>query len=182
MALLVADVGHDRRKPAGAPPGRRHAQALPDAEPAGRGSEADRLAAGVRPGGDEGAVSEAIAERRSMGTRPLQQRMARGEELRGVRGWAGGRIHRDAEPRARHPQVGSREGVELARSDSLREATAADQLVQDALSSAPAPATLVQALLRSTTVSGSITASHRGAWSWTMPFTLLLASARIGMT
>ena len=149
---------------------------------------ADRLAAGVRPGDDQGAVAEPIAEaqvdgdgarrpaadgaRRAARPRPSDRRRAHG-------------VH----PRRRAARVPSTGRLapgrrELARSDSLRASTSRDSSSRIRSSSrCGASDASVQALLRSTTVSGSMKSVAPDAlWSWTMPLTLPLASARIGIT
>ena len=137
-ALLVADVGHDPAEDRQARPiGRRHAQPclVHEREQAER-LEADRLAAGVRPGDDEGAVAEAVAEAQvDRHGAVAQQRMARGEQLGGVAcDWAGRTASIATPSRARAIHRSARASASrLARSDSLRASTARRQLVEDAL-------------------------------------------------
>ena len=112
--------------------------------------------------------------------------MARREELGRVVGdrRAHG-VHLRAEPRARHPQVGPGQRLEaVARATARDASTAADSSSRMRSSSrCSARVASVQALFSSTTVSGSTkSVAPEALWSWTIPLTRPLASARIGMT
>ena len=136
-ALLVADVGHDPpedRQPRAV--GRRDAQpGLVHERQEAERLQRDRLAAGVRPGDDQGPIAEPVAETQvDRDRRVAQQRMARGEQLGGVLG--DGRphaVHLGAQAGAGQPQVGSRQRGEAVPQRRRATLDHPRQLVEDPL-------------------------------------------------